>query len=107
MSVVATLDPSVAVLDFNSDGSLALVATTPWASGLAPHLQVINARTGAAVWRYDGSQQFSSLLAQPAGRDFAVFLQDPRDSSSPPSVDVVIVHAEGQATTIPGHYIHL
>src|SRR3989442_971433 len=38
MSVIATLDPSVAVLAFNRDSSLALVATTPWAPGIATHL---------------------------------------------------------------------
>jgi hypothetical protein len=107
MSSVATLDPSVAVVGFNSDGSLALLATTPWASGLATHLQVIDPRTGAAVWRYDATEQLSSLLVQPGGHDFAVLLQDPRDSTSPPSVDVVIVHGDGTSTQIPGRYINL
>ncbi|MGH7763583.1 MAG: hypothetical protein ACREOM_04075 [Candidatus Dormibacteraceae bacterium] len=47
-------------------------------------------------------------MAQPDGRDFAVFLQQvPTDSIQHPSVNLVIVHADGTSTAIPGHFVHL
>jgi hypothetical protein len=98
MSVVATLDPSMGVVGFNSDDSLALVSTTPWASGVATHLALIDVRTGGVLWRYDGTQELSSFLAQPDGRDFVVLLKDS------PLVDIIFVHADGTATQIPGRY---
>jgi len=107
MSVIATLDPSVAVLAFNRDSSLALVATTPWAPGIATHLEIIEVRGGAVVWRLDGNAQLSSVLVQPDGRGFGVLLQDPRDSGVHPLVSIVIVHADGTAKTILGPYPHL
>lgn len=104
LSVVATLEPSVGVLGFNSDDSLALVATTPWASGVATHLALIDVHTGTAIWGYNGGEEFSTFIAQPDGRDLALLLQTPNDSSLHPSVGVVIVRANGTASQIPGRY---
>lgn len=105
MSVIATLDPAMGVLGFNSDDSLALVSTTPWASGIATHLALIEVQTGSVLWRSDGTEEFTAFLAQPNGRDIAVMLQAPNDSSRHPSVDVVIVHSGGTSTAIPGRYV--
>jgi hypothetical protein len=104
MAVVATLNPTIGVLGFNSDDSLALVTTTPWASGIATRLAVINVQTGAVLWRSDGAEEFAGFLAQPGGTDLAIMLKDPTDSSLHASVNVVIVHGDGSATSIPSRF---
>ncbi len=105
LSVVNTLDPSMGVLGFNSDESLALVTLTPWASGVATQLAVIATQSGKMLWSYRGTEEFAGFMAQPDGRDFAVLLQAASDSSFHPSVDLVIVHSDGSATIIPGRYV--
>jgi hypothetical protein len=107
MSVVLTLDASTGVLGFNSDSSMALVNTSPWASGIATHLALIDVQTGNIVWRSDGAEEFAGFLAQPNGKDFAVMLKPTGDSRLHPSVRLVIVHSAGGATEIPGSYVHL
>ena len=107
MAVVATLDPTIGVLGFNGDHSMALVATTPWAPGLATHLAVIDVHSGAQTWRSDGSEEMTALLAQPGGKDFAIELQSPNDTARQVSVDLVIVHGDGTSTRIPGRYFNL
>jgi hypothetical protein len=107
MSVAATLDPTVAVLSFNSDDSLALVATTPWVSAIATHLAVIDVHSGAVKWRSDGSEELTGFLAQPDGKSFAILLQSASDTAWHASVGVVIVHSDGTSTQIPGRYINL
>src|SRR5207245_8527052 len=101
-SVVATLDPTIGVLGFNGDHSMALVATTPWASGVATQLAVIDVHSGAEKWRSDGSEEMTAFLAQPDGKDFAIELQSPSDTARQVSVDLVIVHSDGTNTRIPG-----
>jgi hypothetical protein len=107
MSVVATLDPTVGVLGFNGDHSMALVATTPWASGLATHLAVIDVHSGAEKWRSDGTEELTAFLAQPDGKDFAIELQSPSDTAQQVFVDLLIVHSDGTSTRIQGRYFNL
>ena len=107
MSVVPTLDPTIGVLGFNGDHSMALVATTPWAPGLATQLAVIDVHSGAEKWRSDGTEELTAFLAQPDGKDFAIQLQSPSDTAQQVSVDLVIVHSDGTSTRIPGRYINL
>jgi hypothetical protein len=104
MSVVSTLDPTVGVLGFNSDDSLALVALSPWASGVVTNLAVIDVQNGKTVWRSKQNEEFAGFLAQPNGMDLAVMLQNPSDSSLHPSIDLVIVRSTGAETDIPGRY---
>jgi WD40 repeat protein len=101
-SVVATLDPSMGVLAFNTDDSLVLVTTTPWVGGQPTQLAVIDLRSGQALWNYNGPDMFGSSLAQPGGRDFALVLRKP--GAADPLTDLVIVHADGTATDFPRRY---
>jgi hypothetical protein len=105
MSVVAKLDPSLTVLGFNSDDSLAVVATTPWTVPGAPTaMAVIDLRSGQALWRYSGPSVLGGVVRQPGGRDFAFFVWKagvPQD----PLTDVFIVHADGTETKLPGRYL--
>jgi len=105
MATLTKLAPSNGVVGFNSDDSLALVTTTPWASGIATHLALIDVQTGNVLWRSDGTEEFTGFLAEPNGRDFALMMQAPDDSSLHPSVDVVIVHSDGTSTPIPGRFV--
>jgi outer membrane protein assembly factor BamB len=107
MAVVATLSPTIDVLGFNSDGSLALVTTTPWVSGIATHLAAINVQTGEMLWRSDGTEEYAGFLAQPGGADLAVMLKDPNDSSVHAPVNVVIVHSDGTAISILSRFGHI
>ena len=104
-AILTKLAPSNGVVGFNSDDSLALVTTTPWASGIATHLALIDVQTGNVLWRFDGTEEFTGFLAEPNGRDFALMMQAPDDSRLHPSVDVVIVHSDGTSTPIPGRFV--
>jgi hypothetical protein len=104
-SVVSTLDASVDVLAFSADDSRALVATSPWASGVPTQLALMDVPSGTVLWRSDGVQDLESFMVRPDGADFAVLMQATTDSSSHSPVDVVIVHGDGTVTRIPGQYI--
>jgi hypothetical protein len=107
MSAVLTLDPSIGVLGFSSDNSMALVTTSPWAAGVPTHMALIEVQTGRVLWRYAGSQELAGFLAQPNGKGFAVMLKGTADSSMHPSVSVVMVRGDGSAIAIPGSYVRL
>jgi len=104
LSAITTLDPSIGVLGFNSDGSLALVTLTPQAPGTATDLAVIDANNGNVVWRYKGTEQFSTYLEEPDGVDIAVMTRALGDTSIHPSVSIVIVRGRTGETNIPGRY---
>jgi hypothetical protein len=104
-SFVAGFNPTVGVLAFSADDSVALVNTSPWASGVATHLALVQVDTGAQLWRYDGAEEFAASLAEPDGASFAVMLQTTTDQSPHPAVDVVIVRGDGTSTALPGKYI--
>ena len=101
-SVVATLDPSMGVLAFNSDDSLALVTTTPWVGGQPTALAVIDLKSGRVIWNYTGTGMFGNAVAQPGGRDFALYVRKP--TVEDPLTDLMIVHADGRATEFPRRY---
>jgi len=107
MSVVLTLDASIGVLGFNSDNSVALVYTTPWAAQVQTHMALIEVQTGKVLWRYEGSQELAAFMAQPNGKDFAVMLKGTADSGMHPSISVVLVRSDGSTTTVPGNYVRL
>jgi hypothetical protein len=104
LSVLTTLDPSIGVLGFNSDDSLALVSLTPWASGVATDLAVIDTQNGKMIWRSKWNEEFTGFVAEPGGRDLAVLLQAPGDTSLHASVNIVIVRSYTGETDIPGRY---
>ncbi len=105
MSVVATLDPSMAVLAFSGNDSLVLVTTASWVGGQPIHLAVIDLRSGQALWRYDGPETLGSFLAEPDGTGFAIALKVlPLHVPDDPKSDVLIVHSDGTTTQIPGRY---
>jgi len=101
-SVVATLASSIGVLAFNADDSLALVTTTPWVGGQPTAMAVVDLRSGQAVWHYTGPNMFGNALAQPGGRDFAIYVRKP--GVEDPLTDLMIVHADGTAVDFPRRY---
>jgi len=105
-SVVATLDPSYSVLGFSADDKVALVATSPYAASVATHLAAVELAGGNVIWRYDGTQELSGFMIEPAGTAFAVLLQSPNDQAAHSDVQLVIVYADGRSITLPGTYLH-
>jgi hypothetical protein len=101
-SIVATLDPTMGVLAFNSDDSLVLVYTTPWAGGLPTALAVIDVRSGRTIWTYNGPGMFGNAIAQPGGRDFALYVR--KTGVEDPLTDLMIVHADGTTAGFPRRY---
>jgi hypothetical protein len=101
-SVVATLAPTMGVLAFNSDDSLVVVTTTPWVGGQPTALAVIDVHSGQSIWTYSGPGMFGNALAQPGGRDFAIYVRKP--AVEDPLTDLMIVHADGTATDFPRRY---
>jgi hypothetical protein len=101
-SVVATLPPTMGVLAFNSDDSLLLVTTTPWAGGLPTALAVIDVQSGQTLWTYTGPGMFGNAIAEPNGRDFAIYVRNPNVND--PLTDLMIVHADGTATDFPRRF---
>ena len=110
-TVVATLDPSVGVLAFSSDDSLVLAATTPWVAGQPTQLAVIDLQSGRTLWTYNSpfspdvyhQDMFSSAVAQPGGRDFALVLRKPNPDG--PLIRLIIVHADGTTSDFPRNYV--
>jgi hypothetical protein len=45
---------------------------------------------------------FGTALAQPGGRDFAIYVRKP--TVQDPLTDLIIVHADGTATDFPRRY---
>jgi hypothetical protein len=101
-SVVTTLDPSIGVLAFSSDDSLALVTTTPWVGGQPTQLAVIELQSGRTIWRYNGPDMIGSYIPQPAGRDFALVLRNP--VAQDPLAGVMVVHSDGTSVQLPRRY---
>ena len=103
--VVATLDPGYGVLAFSRDNSLALVNTSPWASGVATHLALVRLSDRAILWTYDGGEEFAGSLSRPDVPAFAVLLEQPTAQVAHTTVDLVIIAADGAATTLPDRYV--
>ncbi|HAC46531.1 MAG TPA: hypothetical protein DCF65_10760 [Chloroflexi bacterium] len=95
----------LAVRAFSGDDSLVLT-TISLLTEIQSGLTVTDWRSGSAVWQYQGSEVLGSVLAQPGGRSFALALMVPTQAQSPLR-DVVIVHADGTVTKIPGRYLTL
>jgi hypothetical protein len=101
-SVIATLPPTTGVLAFNSDDSLVFVYTTPWAGGAPTALAVIDVQSGQTIWSYNGPGMFGNVLANPGGRDFAVYVRTP--NAVDPLTDLMIVQADGALLKFPHRY---
>jgi hypothetical protein len=101
-SVVTTLPPTMGVLAFNSDDSLVLVTTTPWAGGVPTALAVMDVHSGQTLWTYSGPGMFGNVIAEPNGRDFAIYVRKPNVQD--PLTDLMIVHADGTATDFPRRF---
>jgi hypothetical protein len=101
-AILVKMDPSFGVLAFNSDDTLALITTTPWVGGQPTALQVWDLRSGQPIWTYNGPGMFGNALAQPGGRDFAIYVRKP--TVQDPLTDLMIVHADGTVTDFPQRY---
>jgi hypothetical protein len=101
-TVVATLPPTTGVLAFNSDDSRVFVYTTPWAGGAPTALAVIDIQSGQSIWTYNGPGMFGNVVAEPGGRDFAIYVRKP--AVEDPLTDLMIVHADGTATDFPRRF---
>jgi len=101
-SVVAMLPPTAGVLAFNGDDSLVFVYTTPWVGTAPTALAVIDVKSGQTIWTYNGPDMFGQVLAEPGGRDFAIYLRKP--GVEDPLTDLMIVHADGTAIGFPRRY---
>ncbi|MDQ6878459.1 MAG: hypothetical protein M3082_12365 [Candidatus Dormibacteraeota bacterium] len=102
---VLNLDPSFGVIAFSQDNSVALVNTSPFASGVPTGLALVSLQTGSVIWRSSGPDELTAALAQPGGGAFALFLQDALNSTVHPSVHVLIVRADGTSVAVPGTYL--
>jgi hypothetical protein len=101
-SVIATLDPSIGALAFSNDASLVLAFTTPLVGGMPTQLAVIEVRSGRTVWTYSGPGMFGGSVAQPGGRDFAIYVRRPGVVDL--LTDVMIVRPDGTAIDFPRRY---
>jgi hypothetical protein len=101
-SVVLTLAPNMGVLAFNSDDSLVLVNTSPWAGGTPTAMAIIDLKSGQQLWSYSGPGMFGNAIGQPGGSDFAIYVRKP--AVEDPLVDLMIVHADGTAVDFPRRY---
>jgi hypothetical protein len=102
-SVIFALPPTTAVLAFSTDDSLAFVYTTPWADNPPNALAVVDVTSGRPIWTYSGPGVFGNVLAEPGGRDFAVYVRTP--GVEDPLTDLMIVHADGTVTQFPQRYV--
>lgn len=101
-SVVMTLDPKMGVLAFNSDNTLVLVNTSPWAGGTPTAMSIIDLKSGQELWSYTGPGRFGNAIGEPGGQDFAIYVRKP--AVEDPLTDLMIVHADGTATAFPRRY---
>jgi hypothetical protein len=106
-SVVASLDPSLGVLGFSADNSLALVNTTPGGGRGFDHVAVVEVKTGKVLWHFAGANEaLGGFYTEPTGATFALMIQNTLDPTSHPQVRVVVVFADGQSAGIPGTFAH-
>ena len=98
-SVVAQLDPSLDVLAFSRDDSLALVSTSPLAAGTATNLALVRLADGKVLWHRGGSEEWGGQWIRPDGNDIA-FQLGPPQGPAPGPIDLVIVHPDSTATSL-------
>src|ERR1700681_346457 len=65
-------------------------------------MQVWDLRSGQPIWTYNGPGMFGNALAEPGGRDFAIYVRKP--AVQDPLTDLMIVHADGTVTDFPRRY---
>lgn len=102
-SQVATVGLA-AVRAFNGDDSLVLMTNSVLPE--VPYgLSVRDWRSGSAIWTYQGSEGLSAFTTEPAGRGFALALAVPDQVLLTQLRDILIVHADGSTTKIPGRFL--
>jgi hypothetical protein len=101
-SAVMKLAPTMGVLAFNSDDSLVLVNTSPWAGGTPTAMSIIDLKSGQQLWNYTGPGMFGNALGEPSGRDFAIYVRKP--GIEDPLVELTIVHTDGTISAFPRRY---
>ena len=98
-AVVAQLDPSFYVVAFSRDESLALVSTTPLASGAPTNLAFVRLTDGAVLWHHSSAEEWGGRWVRPDGNDIASQLGPPQGLESGP-IELVIVHPDGSAAPL-------
>jgi hypothetical protein len=66
-------------------------------------LEVVDWRSGAALWHDQGTTALATFLAKPAGRDFAVALTD-LSGGTPDQATILIIHGDGSVAKFPRRY---
>ena len=108
-SVVATMDPTIGVVAFSADGAFALATTSPWASGVATKMAVLEIASGEgrAVWTFDDAgSELAGFFVEPSGAGFAVMAKSTGDQTLHPFVSVIMVLAYGRSSGLPGRFVH-
>ncbi len=103
-AVVATINPSYAVLAFSGDNSVALVTTTPWASGIRSNVGVLDLASGMVVQRME-SGELSSFFVEPRAKAFAVLWKEVGDESAHPRVNVYLIGTAASDGFLPYPYL--
>ena len=102
-SVVRQLAPTIGVLGFSADDSVALVSKTPWAAGVASNVAVVDVATGVESWSA-GGEELTSFRIQPDGNGFALFFKSVGDQTSHAAINVYLV-GTGQNGYLPNRYV--
>lgn len=98
-AIVAQLDPSYYVVAFSRDDSLALVSTSPLASGTQTNLALVRLADSSILWHQSTSEEFGGRWVRPGGGDVA-FQLGPPAAQAPGLVELVIVHPDGTAASL-------
>jgi len=87
---VAELPPGVVPSAFSGDDSLLLVGT-----GSAEAVEVLDWRSGKALWHRDVASPYGPWVVRPSGGDFAI-----QAGGVPGTQTIVVAHRTGQTTTV-------
>ena len=98
-AIVAELDPRYYVVAFTRDDSLALVSTTPLASGAPTNLALVRLTDGAVLWHQSSTEEWGGRWVRPDGNDIAFQLGPPQGTESGP-IELVIVRPDGSAAPL-------
>jgi len=98
------IDPSLSVLEFSGDDKT-VVVTPGWSAGFPTVLEGIELATGKVLWRYDGGEELAAFpLAEPGGGSFELTLKQAGDQALHAPIHVLIEHADGTSTAVPGTF---
>jgi len=103
-AVVATINPSYAVLALSGDNSVALITTTPWASGVRSNIGVLDLASGT-VFESTENGELSSFLVEPGAKAFALLWKEVGDQSAHPRVRVYLIGTAASDGFLPYQYL--